>query len=253
MRRRPKRNRIKGEPLKLKKYVPVLKFFLVLFLLICPFIVIPRIIKINQVKCESQFGPCSSAILGDLEKAQGSNYLESKKQIGSIFSNDILVSEFSLRFIFPSTFVVNVVEKKPIVALVGQSDQQKFYYIDKDGVVLSEQKSTVLPRIVINGDLAVKVGDRVDSKVSFASEILQGSFILFGSKLAFLNSDSVDVDLPNTIKVVFPISGEVDTLLGSLNLILSQLNSKLVDSTIVGQGLPKVVDLRYKNPVLRYD
>ena len=53
------------------------------------------------------------------------------------------------------------------------------------------------------------------------------------------------VKIAGGVKVIFPLEGDIDVLLGSLRLILSQLNN---DEREIRIGS---IDLRFENPVLR--
>jgi len=57
--------------------------------------------------------------------------------------------------------------------------------------------------------------------------------------------DGFFIDNIRSKKVIFPLNGDKDLLLGSMNLIFSRLPSLKEASTI------ETIDLRYKNPVLR--
>jgi hypothetical protein len=63
--------------------------------------------------------------------------------------------------------------------------------------------------------------------------------------------DSLIIELDDSIRVIFPLEGDGQLLLGALRLVNSQLNSGAKDSTIM-KSMVKEIDLRFKNPVLRY-
>ncbi|KKQ75969.1 MAG: hypothetical protein US96_C0001G0045 [Candidatus Woesebacteria bacterium GW2011_GWB1_38_5b] len=216
---------------------------LVVFLL---FFLVPRLVKINLLDCESQFGPCNEMIISELKKTQGRSYLETHNNISMFFKESVLVSDYSIKFNFPSKFIVHVVEKKPIVSLVKRLDEQTFYFVDSSGLILFTQKGSLLPKIIFPDEYNLEIGKKVGSDLIFASKILQGCFITYGSRLAIATPEFIEVDLPDSVKVRFPINGDLNLLLGSLNILLSQLNMNQTDSKI------KFIDLRYKNPVIKY-
>jgi hypothetical protein len=53
------------------------------------------------------------------------------------------------------------------------------------------------------------------------------------------------VELPGQIRVIFPLEGDSDILLGGLRLIYSKIKE---DGNLAGYSQ---IDMRYKNPVLR--
>lgn len=223
---------------KVSKWVVII--FVVLFALIFG----PRLIKINSIDCQSQFGPCSKVIDSQLTKIEGQSYLSAYKNITNFFKENILVSDYSIKFNLPSKLIVHIVERKPIVSLVKRSDEQKFYFIDSDGIILFTQENSQLPKVILPEDTNLEIGKKVDPGLLFASKILQGCFITFGSRLAIVTPELIEVDLPDSIRVRFPLTGDTNLLLGSLNSILSRLNMSETDSKI------KLIDLRFKNPVI---
>jgi len=58
------------------------------------------------------------------------------------------------------------------------------------------------------------------------------------------------VELKDGIKVLFPQEGDRDFILGSLTLILSELKKDDMEANIEDRQF-EIIDLRYKNPVLR--
>lgn len=137
--------------------------------------------------------------------------------------------------------------KKKARSRLASRDFDGFVILDKDGNVISIEKGSSLPIInVANGqDINIKPGSKVPDNLFFAEQIERNVFAAYGIKLAILYTDRIEVKVENGPKVIFPTSGEVDVLMGSLSLILSHLNN--ANSEIrMGE-----IDLRYKNPVIR--
>lgn len=206
---------------------------------------IPRLITIKSISCESQFGPCSSLLNQKLDEAQGMSLWASTKYVSEVFEKNVFVKKHSSRFQIPDKIVVDVVERKPEIALVSKNNTQEFFIIDTEGYIINTAENNQLPVIVAENEQNFAVGTRVKDDIIFCKGLLSRSFSLFGSKLAFYNGNYLALDLPAGQTVVFPITGDQDVLFGSLSLILSQLNTGRFDSII------KIIDLRYKNPVLR--
>ena len=59
------------------------------------------------------------------------------------------------------------------------------------------------------------------------------------------------VEVTGGRSVIFPLQGDKEVLMGSLNLILSRLNSEDEKSRIEGAENVEIIDLRFKNPVLK--
>lgn len=206
---------------------------------------IPRLIVVKSVSCESQFGPCSSVLNQKLSEAQNMSLWASSKYIAEVFEKNVFVKKHSSKFQLPDKIIIDVVERKPEIALVDKQNTEDFFIIDTEGYIINTTENNQLPVIVVDNEQDFAVGTRVKDDIIFCKGLLSRSFSLFGSKLAFYNGNYLALDLPEGLTVVFPTTGDQDVLFGSLSLILSQLNTGRFDSRI------KIIDLRYKNPVLR--
>jgi len=77
-------------------------------------------------------------------------------------------------------------------------------------------------------------------------------YSLYGVKEVRLRDRGLEARI-GEILIIFPLEGDRDVLMGSLQLVLSQLNSGSEDFRIEEAlgSKPKVVDFRYKNPIVR--
>lgn len=223
----------------------ILIFFLIVLVIIGIYFGLKEI-KTKSINCESQYGPCSDSVNRDLEKYRGISISKSLSDIKKVLSKNNKVSEFSVRYIFPNMLSVYVVEKKGEVAL-GKQGVDEFIILDKTGQVIEKTKNTSLPiiNITTSENTDYKLGSKVSENLIFALQLERLIFSSYGVKLISLYNDRIETKLNNGPKVIFPVEGEIDVLMGSLNLILSRLNNQTGEIRI-GE-----VDLRYKNPVIR--
>jgi len=126
--------------------------------------------------------------------------------------------------------------KKPSFML--KNDTNQVVTIDQNGRVLGTSSDTALPSVSVLGNLK-KVGEIVDQKHLFALNLMQGVNQMYQIDNGKIEDDSLVVELPPSIKVIFPLSGDSQILLGSLRLVYSKV------------GEYHEIDLRFKNPVLR--
>ncbi len=209
---------------------------LLVFIILVGIFLSERVIKIRNFECTSQYGPCSSNVLDSIEVDEGSLY-QSKKAIREKLTNNRLIKDFDFRFIPPSTMTVFVIEKKAVVA-TGREGEGTYELITEEGDVLREVSETQLPKIItreVISDKEIKFLSVLLRELSREDEVREGT----------VDKDSMVVKLSNGPKVILPLEGDPDVLLGSLELILSWLNRE-GEMTRIG-----IVDLRYKNPVLR--
>ena len=217
------------------KYLNFGLALLILILILFPFLVLPRLIKINKVICASQYGPCPEEIKTEAEGLTGKTLFEIKKELENKYGTDKKIQEFSFYYQIPQTVKINLVLKKAAFAIKNEGSEV-FRLLTKDGEAIAEVNETNLP-VLIGTDANL-----------FALKLLNGLNYAYQIKTGEIKENSFFISLPEGITVIFPLEGDSDLLLGSLKLILSRLNDASVKSKIV-----KVltIDLRYKNPIIR--
>lgn len=221
------------------KYLRFGIYILLAFFLLFPFLVLPRIIKVRVVECYNQYGLCSNDFLAKVNPVLNESFDTAKKKTVEEFKNTKLVEKYSFRFKLPATLRVDVILKKSKYALINKNTNEAAILDDK-GVVLEKAQTTNLP-CVVTADNLPNIGEMTGDNKHFALELLYGVYYLYRVKSGEIVNDSLEVVIPNEGKIIFPIQGERDILLGSMKLILSR------------SGKFKEIDLRYKNPVIRYD
>lgn len=204
-----------------------------------PLLVFPRIIKVRVVECYNQYGLCSNELLVKVNAISGDSINIAERKITEEFKNTKLIDSYSFRFKLPSTLRIDLILKKPKYALVEKNTNQAVI-LDGNGLVLEKVEKTNLPYVVISDSLP-NIGETVESKKTFALELVYGIYYLYQVKSGEIVNDSLEVNISDAGKVIFPLMGERDILLGSMKLILSRA------------GKFKEIDLRYKNPVIRFD
>ena len=213
-----------------------------------PFLVFPRIIKVKKIECYNQYGLCSNEFLLKVNPILGSSIKIAENKAIEEFKNTKLVEEYSFRFKLPSTFRIDLILKKPKYALY-QKNTNEAVILDNKGIVLEKVGKNNLPYVVTTDNLP-SIGEAVESKKTFALELLYGIYYLYQVKSGEIVNDSLEVKMSDVGKIIFPLVGERDILLGSMKIILSRLNQ---DGNSPKIGKVKEIDLRYKNPVIRYE
>lgn len=230
----------------------LLRIFYVLALIIFlgAFWYIPRRIIIKNFVCESQHASCSERVTTLLENYKGQSLSEAKKNIKTNLPADLVRNEISFQYHYPSTLLVGVVETKPEFAL-SNNDKTDFRLVDEEGNVLSTVTASTLPTAKMEAELPA-VGTRLDDEYIFALGIMRDLARSYQLTEGSLTNTGLLVELPTKTKVLFPLEGDRDVLLGSFVLVINQLNTTTTSSTMDRQVLVgKTVDLRFKNPVIR--
>ena len=228
------------------RYIKVGYILIFLFLILFPLLILPRLIKISKISCFSQYGDCSKNIQEKFNQSLGKSYWEANKEIKDSLAKNLLVKEYSLQFKLPAEVRVDIILNKPKYALKNPS-QKFFYLVDKDGKVLAKENSTELPYVEVN-NLNYDLNQKIKDEEIFSLEIIYDLFNFYQVKSGKIEGDSLMVNLSEGPKVIFPLSGSKDALIGALRLILSRLNEPNKDVKI---DSVKEIDLRFKNPVLK--
>lgn len=206
-------------------------------------------VLIKNINCKTQYGPCDEQDIKLASRFIGKNlFLVTSKDVGetlvgSFRNNKVFVNKF-----FPSTLSLVIEKRKGFMALSKPSVGSGVFLVASDGTALSYEESSALTTIVLSEEIATPVvGEKVGQDLISAGKTL--SLLRLGQNIETANFSKegmivkIKWDL-SSISVVFPLSGDPSLLVGALQLILSQAK---IDGKI-----PKVVDLRFKNPVLGY-
>ncbi len=217
----------------------VLKYLFLLLLLVLVFggIYILLInLKVQHIICESQYGSCGTNLKFQISNLKHNNIFETRRELNNLLKKNTGVLDYSIEFKFPLDLTVHVIERQPVIAFLLANG--KYALVDRNGVITDEATGTNLPKIVtipLNQD-----------ELEFSSNIIWRLYNYFKPKGNIkITADGIEVDNIAGKKVIFPLIGDADLLLGSLNLIISRLPS-VKEATTMG-----IIDLRFKNPVLR--
>ncbi len=235
-----------------KKILVFLKFFFTLTVIGGGFYLlkrIPEIIVISEISCASQYGPCNKKIASYLEGFKQTKLSKAKSKIRHYLEESISVEQFLIQFRFPSRLQIDLVENKPVFAL-KRDDGPGNALIDKKGVVIGSSESTNLPTLKIFSELPV-VGEKVPDKTLFALDLIYDIYESFSINEGSILKETLVVKFPRGPEVIFPLEGDRQVLLGSLNLIISRLNAIREESRIENVGGIQTIDLRFKNPVIK--
>jgi len=205
----------------------------------------PRLVKIKHVKCSSQFGPCPKQIEGLVEMIKGKSYSSGIKIAKQMLSQSNVVKHHSLSFAPLLGLEIYIIENKPVIALKRENNRH-FQLLGSQGQMLGTASETNLPVIILDKEI-------LNEKKQFVSALSRNIFLVDGVKDFEVQGDGLYFTHSTGKVIIMPLQGQVEILLGSLEIILSRLNRD--DGTIKIQDdndfRPKEIDLRYKNPVLR--
>ena len=89
-----------------------------------------------------------------------------------------------------------------------------------------------------------KVGETVSTHDLFALNLILGVNEMYQVLYGTITNDALVVDIPPSVRVIFPLEGDSEVLLGGLRLIYAKVTADYL-------GTYSQIDMRYKNPVLK--
>jgi len=220
--------------IKKLSYLLVVIFIILLFL-------IPLFIKV-RIECKSQFGDCPAEVNSKLQTLNSKSLFSADRAIRKDLKESFLVSDFSIQFKLPNIMLVNVIAKKPYFALKDPSSG-KFQLIDQKGIVLALADSSNLPTVV-STESVKKAGELIGTRDLFALNLISGVYEMYQVGYGVITNDALTVDIPHGVRVIFPLEGDSEVLLGSLRLVYTKVTASYL-------GIYSQIDMRYRNPVLR--
>lgn len=211
-------------------------------LLVITLIALPFFIKV-RLECKSQYGDCPPEVVSGLKAEDNKNVFVAKNKSAELLKKNYLVSKFSMQFKLPDIILINLIVKKPYYALKIQSTGT-FELVGADGVILADEDSTALPAVMISEE-PKPVGAKVSDENLFALKLISGIFQMYQIGYGTIVNDTLVVDMPTSVRVIFPLTGaDADVLLGGLRLIYTKVTTDY-------PGVYSQIDMRYKNPILR--
>lgn len=213
----------------------------ILTIIIVVFLFLITQIKVTEVSCRTQYGPCSAQYEEKLSALL-------KKPLFSIRASDvkkILVSaggvgEVNIHKHLTGRLEVHVEVEKASVAVQAGGDSNKLWLVTLEGNVVSQVGSSSLPKLIVRSgrisheDSNFVSGIRLVELLSRARKIENAE--IRGNDLTLYTEGS---------QVILPLEGrDPQVLVGSLQLILER-------GTIEGKR-PVKIDLRFKNAVVSF-
>lgn len=220
-----------------------LPFFI---LLLTTLLFFSNVFLIKNIICKTQYGPCSKKEEQELEEIKGKNlFLFKKSDVQEVLVKNFLNRKVTLQRVFPNTVVVVIEKRKPIAAFKLPNTPDKVYLVDREGKIIEYVQNSLLPVIsLINSSQSFAIGNSLDEKMTNAAQIVSLTFKSQGAKEGVLENTRLMIYLEE-MEIYYPLDRDPRVVVGALQLILNR-------SRMMGK-LPKSVDLRYSNPVLRYE
>lgn len=229
----------------------IIKKILLACVFIAPVVLVlllPRFIKVKKIDCLNPDGFCSDEVGKKLADIPHSSYFRVKKQLKIILGKNPLIKDYFLQYKLDGSLDVTVEERHPAFILANENEKWMLN-IGRDGTVLSVTENSELPTIFLENKLP-SLGERIDDKILFSFNILEGMPQYSTVVRALYKDDELLIDIDNGLKVIFPVEGDRNYLLGSFYLVDDKL--KKINEELKLEILSyNIIDLRFKDPILR--
>lgn len=196
-------------------------------------------LRVTSIECQSQFGICDEDVLNELNSKEGQTLLHAFSGVRKTLNTHPKVSHYVTRFTNPSSLTALITQRRPQIAIVGEGSSD-YYVYSEDGILLDTLSETQLPLVRIQ-DISVITNEQMIFVIKMAYALYQ----TYEVKTFVIQNGGIEFELPNSPKIIFPVQGDIDVLLGSLTFVLSQLNTQLEDFRM------EAIDFRFNNPVIK--
>ncbi len=229
-----------------RKIPKILRLIIFLGLPVCLFLLWrlePLLIKNIEVTTDYDI-KSNPQLLKILEGVKGQNLLslDSDKLAQTIIKQDIKIKDAEVQKKIPGTLLIYIQKRQALAVIPFQGD---FFLVDKDGLILSQEKETPnLPVVTLNLGLQnLKVGSSIDSKEKSIFHILDS---LKGKEkvVSLLVGEDLELQLEGGTLVFLPRNDESQAEINSLQILMTRFR-------IEGR-LPLKIDLRFDKPVVTF-
>jgi hypothetical protein len=224
---------------------PLIVFAILVFL----YIFLPRIIKVGDITCSSQYGYCPEDVVAEIKSYQNESYFRAKKEILSSLKATPSVEKYLIQFKLPNKLAVSLIIRKAKYSIKNTASN-KYYLVDDGKVVISVLESNNLPFVECN-NCQFGLNDQVDDGVFVLLRVFYQMNNLYKVEYAKLIDDYLEVKIANGVKVLFANDHEPDLSVGAAKLIIEQLNSPSQKFKIDKPMSDVTLDIRYKNPIIK--
>lgn len=232
-----------------KILITVVKLRIVILLsaLILAVFMMPRLLVVENIYCNSQYGECNEIYYEDLRKISGKSYIESKKQAINVLKDSLLVSDYNIRFSLPNSFVIDSLENKAKFSLYD-GNRKVFLNVDNNGKIISKTESSNLPFVIVTKLYEEKF--IVSDDQLFSLNLMYDVYNTIGIKQGILDEEGLKLTSKDGYHIILPVTGNRKLLIGSMLFLLGDVNK--IDLPDENGEKIDTIDLRYKNPVIRY-
>lgn len=254
---------------KTSHITPFFKKFANLFIricfFVCLFLILPalvylsllKFIKIAEINCLESGNKCSDDLEQNLQRYANKSYSFAKKGLINYLKDDVSVTSYLVKYQFPNILRVEIARNESHFLLFN--DKNQFAQTDIDGKVLSDKQKEGIMKVETNIDLPKK-NNYLEQKYIHALALLNRLSSYYADLSPHLMQDYLVIKI-DKYTFLLPLEGDEEIISGKVMLTHSQLNTlgkeSTIDKTKEAKKLDEIckngciVDLRFKNPVIK--
>lgn len=185
----------------------------------------------------------------ELKTAEGFSYREATSKIRNIVGSSNVFADYRVNYKIPATLEVYVIVNKSFYALKDRKSGN-VYLIDLNGRILEKASKTNLPQLEIE-DLTAKSGEVVSDNILDLLKINSLISRLYRISSSVIKEGYAEFKVENGPTILAPSGKDPEVVAGALLLLISRLKGDDQNLKIDKPYGDIVIDLRFKNPVLR--
>lgn len=218
---------------------------ILLGIILVAFFLQSSLFSITNIDCKTQYSSCTEEEVNQFQPFLNQNlFFISEDKIKDSVGQNISSRNITIHKIFPNTLGIFIEKRKPLVAIIPENLEKGYFLADWEGYIIEFAEQSMLPKISVSSGEGIIVGQKLDDKLSSAVKIMHLSYKSQQISSGKVSEGSLIANLEDNTEVVFSLERDPKVIVGALQLIRAR-------SRIDGK-LPKRIDLRYINPVLRY-
>ena len=205
-------------------------------------------IKVHEIVCISQFYSCNDNLRKNIDLIDKSNLVKTRGDLVVLLRKEATVKNFSFQYQLDGKLILHINERESKYCI---SNNVNSYFADELGIVIKIVKGAGLDCIQ-NIKSVYKIKDSLNNEDLLSEKIFYKLRSLSTIKSGFIEEKKFVIEYKDGIKLIFPLEGQTDALIGKAYYTISQFGK--INQYIIENGFGGIseVDFRYNNPVIRY-
>lgn len=166
-------------------------------------------------------------------KTEAKKFLSAVFELNKKLKDDSNIVDYTIQYKLPNILEIKIISKKAFFAIYNTSEN-KYTLISSKGEILGTKADTNLPYII----------QETNNINLFCLNLIRMLNSTYNISHGELKNDTMLVDMPSGVRVIFPIKGDYKVIFSGMELIYKKITDDYY-------GKFKEIDMRFDSPVLR--